>query len=501
MSSSAELEQFRSRWQQEVASRRLRPTPLRAEAQADQKRRSPPAAAQVDQQEQSQSHNPDTSTNSSIGKATLPKDRLGRLLDQLVPAHEAAALENVGQKLLQLQLDDAKEMHANQAPSTSNSIAQSYPDGAIPAVDRALDQTWSWDDADAQTTRTAIRNASELANDVSQPPSPTTFQQDSQLGTSPQAESSFARHPTLSPERSVSSPTRSTSPSILERPIQTVYNMYAADEQAAFPLGQVPDEVLVSILLHLVQPVRAPAATPRTSDQTSYRPPSHTWRAFTGPDYISLEACARVCWKLRLLTSHPQLWRSIVYHTYQPPQIASQTALPSLLMEHQPSWRDLFIYQPRLRLHGTYIASCQYTQQGMSEENVWVRVLHVVKFYRYLRFFPEGQCISMLTTDPPQDVVHLLHPGVHAKGLTVGRWHLLSDKHDATVVLEDLLDPSLPNYRFQMTLHLLPSPGRWHKLELVQHASLNLATSEILPFPRQQHQRPFYFSRVISYGV
>ncbi|WFC97304.1 hypothetical protein MYAM1_000013 [Malassezia yamatoensis] len=480
MSSSCELEQFRSRWKQEVASRRVRPRPLRSEVHADESLGNSRTTAHVDQHDPSQRSIPETSATSSNGKSSLPKDRLGRLLDQLVPAHEAAALENVQQCLLQLQLNESEEMHTHRAPSASGNDAHSPHHAAtstLPTVDQALRETLPWDDADAQTTRTTTRDAKELANDATRPSSPTT-RNANEL------------------ENDATQP-----PSTLQRPIQTVYNLYAADEQFAFPLGQVPDEVLVSILQHLVEPVRAPAAIPRVSDHTTYRPPLHTWRAFTGPDYFSLETCARVCWKLRLLSSHPRLWRSIVYHTYQPPQIASQTDLPSLIMDHQPSWRDLFIYQPRLRLHGTYIASCEYTQQGMSEENVWVRVLHVVKFYRYLRFFPEGQCISMLTTDPPQDVIHLLHPGVHAKGLTVGRWRFLPDQHHGTVVLEDMLDTSLPNYRFQMTLHLLPAPGRWHKLELVQHASLNLATSEILPFPRQQHQRPFYFSRVMSYGV
>ena len=92
---------------------------------------------------------------------------------------------------------------------------------------------------------------------------------------------------------------------------------------------------------------------------------------------------------------------------------------------------------------------------------------------------------------------------MRAKGLAAGRWHLLTDAPHGTgtVVVEDLHDPTVPHYRFQMTLHLVRAPGRWHRLELIEHASLNLHTGEVLPFPRQKHQRPFFFSRVRGYGV
>lgn len=76
------------------------------------------------------------------------------------------------------------------------------------------------------------------------------------------------------------------------------------------------------------------------------------------------------------------------------------TILPSLLeslySRHSKSWRSVFINEPRLRLNGTYISSCHYTRSGMSEESVWVNVIHVVEFYRSLRFLPDGK-VSFIT--------------------------------------------------------------------------------------------------------
>lgn len=158
---------------------------------------------------------------------------------------------------------------------------------------------------------------------------------------------------------------------------------------------------------------------------------------------------------------------------------------------------------PRVRTQGAYIARCSYTQQGMSEENVWVRVLHTVEFYRYLRFFSDGTCMSMQTTVAPADTVSQLVHGMEAKGLSYGHWHLRpgASGTGATVVVDDLHDATLPHYAFQMRLRLHQSaPGRWNKLDLLEYASVHLHTGEVLPFP-DKHQKPFTFSRVRGYGA
>lgn len=69
--------------------------------------------------------------------------------------------------------------------------------------------------------------------------------------------------------------------------------------------------------------------------------------------------------------------RTIVRETYFPPQISPSLPLTSLYEMHNRDWRNAFINQPRVRLNGAYIAACHYARPGMSEENVWVRVVHV----------------------------------------------------------------------------------------------------------------------------
>ena len=229
-----------------------------------------------------------------------------------------------------------------------------------------------------------------------------------------------------------------------------------------------------------------------------------------GADWQSLEILGRTCWKFRLLTKSPSLWREIVRETYYQPILDPALSLATLYERHHSDWRTAFINQPRVRLNGCYIAACHYARPGLSED-AWVRVIHVVEFYRSIRFLPDGTALSLLTTDPPSETVRKLEPGLKAKGFSKGRWELfengLEDDQEEgrprgpKVVVEDLRDKSMQKYAFRMVFGLRSTTrGRWNKLDLLEYFSVNLTNGEVLPLP-QKHSRPFHFSRVIAYGV
>ncbi|KAI3486276.1 hypothetical protein L1887_50169 [Cichorium endivia] len=223
-----------------------------------------------------------------------------------------------------------------------------------------------------------------------------------------------------------------------------------------------------------------------------------------GADWQSLEMLGRTCWKMRLLTKAPSLWREIVRETYYPPILDAAASLASLYERHHSDWRTVFINQPRVRFNGCYIAACHYARPGMSED-AWIRVIHVVEFYRSIRFLPDGTALSLLTTDAPSETVRKLEPGLKAKGFSKGRWELfeqgLEDDEDEgrprgpKVVVEDLRDKSMQKYAFRMVFGLRSTTrGRWNKLDLLEYHSVNLTNGEVLPLP-QKHSRPFHFSR------
>lgn len=150
------------------------------------------------------------------------------------------------------------------------------------------------------------------------------------------------------------------------------------------------------------------------------------------------------------------------------------------------------------------------------KRGVWAELTYPVTYHRFLRFYPDGQVISFLTTDHPSDVVPTLRPNLRGKGLHFGRWRLVrSDdpsnddegqaqghaapgrRKRARIVISELLEPGVdnPKYEFEMDLALRETGrGRWNKLDLSTYSSINLATGETLGLSLR-HQKPFYFSK------
>ncbi|KAK4181738.1 putative glycerol transporter protein [Triangularia setosa] len=99
---------------------------------------------------------------------------------------------------------------------------------------------------------------------------------------------------------------------------------------------------------------------------------------------------------------------------------------------YSSSWQRMFRLRPRLRFNGCYISTVNYVRSGMANSNsiTWGAPIHVVTYYRYLRFFRDGTCLSLLTTAEPNDVVHhltreaLAHPNHIMESALKGRWRL-----------------------------------------------------------------------------
>lgn len=204
-------------------------------------------------------------------------------------------------------------------------------------------------------------------------------------------------------------------------------------------------------------------------------------------------------------------FRLIVRETYFPPQIPVKVPLPTIFERHSNDWRTAFVEQPRVRLNGAYIAACHYTRPGVHDENVWIRVVHVVEFYRSLRFLPNGQALSLLTTDAPSQTVRKMDPSLRVKGFAIGTWSLhpqgLADDDvysrpaGPKILVEDLKDKTMSRYKFRLILKLdTTSRGKWNRMEVLEYESVNLESGEICPLPLN-HKKPFHFSAVRSYGI
>ncbi|KAI0675714.1 hypothetical protein C8Q78DRAFT_964066 [Trametes maxima] len=241
----------------------------------------------------------------------------------------------------------------------------------------------------------------------------------------------------------------------------------AEDEQEGAPIEHLPDELLVMVLRLL--------------------------------DHTALERFGRVNRKARVVSLDASIWRPKVQRLLKPPQISDEEVFEALVLRYMTDYRRVYIEHPRVRYDGVYIAVCHYIRNGLGE-NVWVNHSHLITYYRYLRFLPDGQVLSLLANEElaPAQVIPLLKPTLRTKGFFIGTWYL-----DGTEVhIDDLLDPGSPEtrYSFQMILDLHSRPlGRWNRLNFREYNSVHTGNGEAMPLALK-NERPFWFSKVRSYA-
>ena len=124
--------------------------------------------------------------------------------------------------------------------------------------------------------------------------------------------------------------------------------------------------------------------------------------------------------------------------------------LPISLPLPGQSYQSTFRLRPRIRFNGLYISTVNYVRPGSSSTNqvTWNSPVHIVTYYRYLRFFRDGTLLSLTTTAEPLDVVPHLNtkdaaranyaagsqlPAAVAKNALAGRWKLSGGAAKRTV--------------------------------------------------------------------
>ena len=136
----------------------------------------------------------------------------------------------------------------------------------------------------------------------------------------------------------------------------------------------------------------------------------------------SLLRISLVCKKLHQLSQDENsLYKKLCIHYFRP--FIPPHILLSRSPEYNNDYRRMLIERPRLRFDGVYIATCHYLRPGVSDA-AWNTPIHMVTYFRYVRFFPEGGCITVLTTLEPREVVHAVTWGTALKGVSDGVWRM-----------------------------------------------------------------------------
>ena len=292
------------------------------------------------------------------------------------------------------------------------------------------------------------------------------------------------------------------------------------------PLADLPDEILVNIFQELAV-----------------------------IDVASFVRLAQVCKKMAyLVASEEQIWKRIclgsevgfgaMHYDWQrevlgaplqkvdddPEEEVAQTLSKEAITEalyhggYSASWHLMFRTRPRIRFNGCYISTVNYMRAGQasSMQVTWNSPVHIVTYYRYLRFFRDGTVISLLSTTEPADVVHHLTkelqeshrgganahlPSIVMQNALRGRWRLSTATDNPDADLKDAegdvfieTEGASAKYMYRMKLGQgKAGKARNNKLIWKGFWNYNLLTDDSGEFTLR-NDKAFFWSRVKSYG-
>lgn len=193
---------------------------------------------------------------------------------------------------------------------------------------------------------------------------------------------------------------------------------------------------------------------------------------------------------------------------------------------YSASWHRMFRQRPRVRFNGCYISTVNYIRPGQASVSqvTWHAPVHIVTYYRYLRFFRDGTVISLLTTMEPADVVHYLTKdlqtahkngeGSHLPSAVMqnslrGRWRLSSPADHPEAGLKDAEGDIYVEtegvgekyiYRMELSLRSAGKGARNNKLAWKGFWNYNKLTDDWGEFGLR-NDKAFFWSRVKSYGM
>ena len=144
-------------------------------------------------------------------------------------------------------------------------------------------------------------------------------------------------------------------------------------------------------------------------------------------------------------------------------------------------YKLLFQTTPHVRYDGIYISVCRYIRAGLAADSINAPV-HIVQYYRYIRFYSDGTCFVKLSNDHPSKVVVSLSSDNLRKN---GNWQL---NELLTISFED-------NELFTMTFNLKRIRKRFNKLEWVDYICHTITEDYSISL---HNERSFKFAKVMS---
>ncbi|EGV62404.1 hypothetical protein PSN45_001144 [Yamadazyma tenuis] len=200
-----------------------------------------------------------------------------------------------------------------------------------------------------------------------------------------------------------------------------------------------------------------------------------------------------------------------------------------ILPAYGHSWKRMMDERPFLKFKGCYISVINYYSEGGKAEfsNSWSNPVKTITYYRYLRFYPDGTCVKVLSVLEPFRVVPQLSKYNLSRNITsaldqvkvAGHQSSVKEAHriyhgkwtiSTTGEVHINIDPgSVPYYTFHYHFQVksLSRAFRYNKLNWIKYYTVRKQMSEDddrvgeVSYLTIKNEKPFKFSRVKSYDV
>ncbi|KAI9370893.1 hypothetical protein BJX61DRAFT_544203 [Aspergillus egyptiacus] len=387
MADNAELESFRRQWREEV-SRRTRPTPdgpsqaAPPKASGAQLRHLPPtrheASTRKEDEEEATSYSQNELVQGVDGISLARPDDDDIFHSRATRAEPQSALEHFERAV-------EKEAEGNLGDSLQHYRKAYRLDAAVDKAYRNKHFAGAWKKKAPHTQSASLDEAAKAATTGEGPT----------LVPTPELIASFA-----------------------SCPIIPAGPLIEGDTPPPCPIAHVPSEVIVEILQHVA--LSDPAAFSRVAlvcKRFAYHfaHEQHIWKRLCQGDKFGFKSMhySFAC------DVHGNSEHSLIPQSKYTP---FPTDIPVQLPSPLSSWSEVFHTFPRIRFTGIYISTINYTRAGAASaysNASWNSPIHIVTYYRYLRFYPDGSVIYLLTTVEPVDVVpHITKANVTAARAT-----------------------------------------------------------------------------------
>ena len=111
--------------------------------------------------------------------------------------------------------------------------------------------------------------------------------------------------------------------------------------------------------------------------------------------FQSLAMARCVCTQWNRVGDDRGFWKSACKEVFslEPSNTVEEEYVQKMYPPLQCSWKNMYLDRPHVRFDGMYVSRNTYIRTGIPEWKV-KNPVHLVCYYRYMRFLPDGRCVA-----------------------------------------------------------------------------------------------------------